>query len=118
MHKCMNQTNYMEQSPSSEAKSHSYSPEILRLIWNQEVHYHVPERDEFGPKLTTYFPKIHFNIIFSLRLGALPFKHSNQNFVRISQLPHACYVPAHLILLDLITLIIFDEAQKLRSSSL
>jgi hypothetical protein len=37
--------------------------------------------------------------------------------VRISQLPHACYVPAHLILLDLITLIIFDEAQKLRSSS-
>jgi hypothetical protein len=29
----------MEQSPSSEANSHSASQEIPRLFWNPEVHY-------------------------------------------------------------------------------
>jgi hypothetical protein len=33
----------------------------------------------------------------------------NQNHARTSSVPRHCYMPAHLILLDLITRIIYDE---------
>jgi len=33
--------NYMEQSPSCEANSHSASQENPHLLWNQKVHYGV-----------------------------------------------------------------------------
>jgi hypothetical protein len=65
----------------------------------------------------TYFPNIHSNIILpsTPRSSAcsLPFRFSNQNTVHTSYLSYACTCPAHLILLDLITLIMFDEAYKL-----
>jgi hypothetical protein len=61
------------------------------------------------------FPKIHSNIILpstprSSEFSSLLLRFSNQNTVYISHLTHACYTPAHLIFLDLITLIIFSEA--------
>jgi hypothetical protein len=46
---------------------------------------------------------------------SLPFRSSEQNFVCISRLSHACYMPC---LHELITLIISGEAYKLWSSSL
>jgi hypothetical protein len=49
----------MQQSPSSEPNIRSVSQEIPRLLWNQKVHYHPVYT------LTTYFFKIHFNIILT-----------------------------------------------------
>jgi hypothetical protein len=37
----------MEQSPSWEADSRSASKEILHLLWNSDVHYHVHKRRIF-----------------------------------------------------------------------
>jgi hypothetical protein len=48
----------------------------------------------------------------------LPISFSNQNIVYISCLSYACYVPLPSHLPDVITLIIFGEVYKLRSSSL
>jgi len=66
------------------------------------------------------FPKIHTNVVFPSTSGSsewsLPFRFSDQNFVCIYQLSQACYIPSHVILFKLITLIIFSEAYKLRSS--
>jgi len=49
---------------------------------------------------------------------SLPFRPSNQYFLEISYISHAGYIPCHLILLDLITLIIPSEVYKLLSFSL
>jgi hypothetical protein len=62
----------MEQSPYSEANSHSSSQEIPHLLWNPKVHYRVHNSPTLVPNLSQlhpvhifppYFPKIHFNII-------------------------------------------------------
>jgi hypothetical protein len=45
----------------------------------------------------SYVPKIRSNIIFpstpTFFVWSFPFAFSDQNFVRISRLPHACYMP-------------------------
>jgi hypothetical protein len=65
-------TNYMEQSPSSEANNYSTSHEITRLLWHPKVHYRVHKGTPRVPILSQmhlvhtfppYFPKINFNII-------------------------------------------------------
>jgi hypothetical protein len=44
---------------------------------------------------------------------SFPIGFPNQSIVYISHLSHACYIPTHLILIDLITLIIIGEAYQL-----
>jgi hypothetical protein len=65
---------------------------------------HYPEPDE--STLPTLPFLIHFNIIFPSTPRSykrfLSFRFSNQNFVFISDISHACYMPTYLILLNLI----------------
>jgi len=53
------------------------------------------------------FPNIHSKLIFSFTPKSskwfFPFGFYDQNVLSISYLSRACYMPAHLILLDLIT---------------
>jgi len=97
--------NFMEESPSWEASSHSASQEIPHLLWNLKVHYRlhkspslVPVLSQMHPLYTfpNYFPKIHSKTIFLFTTRSyawsLHFKFSDQNLVSISHLSHACYM--------------------------
>jgi len=124
-------TNSAKQSPSSEPNSHPATQEISRLLWNPKVHYRVHNSLPPIPilrqmNLVHSCPHYFSNIISSIVIPStpkssewsLPFGYSDQNFVCIYHLSHPCYIPSPFNLLDLITLIIFDEAYMLRSSSL
>jgi len=101
----------MEKSPR-EADSHSASQEIPDLLQNPKVHYRVHKSQmnsvhNFPP----YFLTIHSNIILlSMPRQSLPFRFSDQNVVCISHNSLRATCSAHLILLDVITLITFREA--------
>jgi hypothetical protein len=74
-----------------------------------------PEPDKSSTQLSI-LPKIGVNIVLpsSPRLQvASPLHVFQQNVALIFYLSHACYMPAHLILLDLTSLIIFCEIYKL-----
>jgi hypothetical protein len=49
-------TNFTEQSPSWEAKSHSSSPEVLLLFWNPKVHCYVHKTHPVNPILSQMNP--------------------------------------------------------------
>jgi hypothetical protein len=110
---------------------HSASREIPRLLWNLKVHCRVHKSPPLVPILRQMHPvhiflpcfnKFHVNIILpsmfrSFELS-LPLRLPTNNFYSLLISPMHATCPAHLILLDLITLIIFCEAHKLWSSSL
>jgi len=120
-HKHQWTVNATDLSPSWEANSQSASQEIPHLLWNIKVHYHVHDSlllvshifSQMNPvdTLTSYFSKIHSNVILSSMSRSskcsLPFRHSNQNTVCIFLSPTYAMCPTHLIL-HLINLIIFS----------
>jgi len=107
--------------------SHSASPEIPCLLWNQKAHYHVLKSRPMAPiqsqtnsvhTLPSCFPKINSNIISHLCVG-LPggfFLQVSQTKYRkhFSSLMHATF-PAHLILLDLILIEVCNIGALLRA---
>jgi hypothetical protein len=70
-------TNSEEQNPSREATMSSTSQEILWILWNPKVHYHIHRRPspvhipcQINPvhASPSHFLVINFNIIFSKHL--------------------------------------------------
>jgi hypothetical protein len=87
----------MKLSPSREAASRTTTQEFHNMLWNSEVRYGVHKKPPLAPILsqinpvhttTSYFSKIHFNIIltyvyfvlvFSLLLAFPPKLHMHSS---------------------------------------
>jgi hypothetical protein len=96
----------MEQGPSWEANRFSASQKIPRILWNPKVYcrtYTCPPPVPVLSQLdqvhtpTTYFPKVHFNIIFPSTPGSsklsLFLRFFHQNPLYIFYLHHTRYMP-------------------------
>ena len=81
-----------------------------------------PEPDQSSPYLSPHFLNIPFNIILSSTTRyskySLSLKFSHHPCRHISSPPKSAICPAHLIVCDLITRIIFREQYRSISSSL
>jgi hypothetical protein len=102
---CRSLTKAIEQSHSLEANSFSVSQEILRILQNPNIHYHIHKSLSPVPILSqinlvhapSHFLKIHFNIVLPYTSGpskrplSIIFPHQNPSYT--SPLPHTCYVP-------------------------
>jgi hypothetical protein len=121
----------MEQRPSWEANSFSDSQEIPRILWNAGVHYRlhkipppVPVLSQLNPVHSPLSRSWRSILILSshLRLGLPSGRLPSGLPTKILHAPHFSLIrvicPAHLILLDLITRIIFGDKYRSLSSSL
>ena len=122
----------MKQSPPWEAQRSSVSQEITSILVNTKVHYRIHNSPAFVYILSqiilvhatpSHFLNIHFNII----LPSITLVFEVVSFPRVFP-PKPCWhlsylllcatCPAHLILLDLITWIIFGVKYGLWNSAL
>jgi len=121
-------TNTMEQGPSWEANSLSANQEISYLLWNLKIHYPVHNRPPLVPiwaTLTQFTPSHSTSVWSILILSSYLYLGLPSGLFHSIFWPKFCMYfsslvcarcPAHLILLDLITLIIFSKAYKLQRS--
>jgi hypothetical protein len=120
----------IELSCSWEATSHSVTQDFPNVLQNPKVHYRVHKSPPFAPILNQmnpiqitsfYSSNIHFNIILHLRLGLssglFPSGFHTKILYAFLFAPKRATCSDHIIFLNLIILIIFDEKYKLRSSS-
>ena len=115
----------MEQSPWKARRS-STNQEIPRISWKPEVHYSIPKSVSLSRTISVWstspycFLQIHFNSSY-LRLKSSKWSLSlglpHQNSVCISSLLIVLYNPAHRLVLDLITHIIFGRSYRSLSSA-
>jgi len=113
-------TTSMEQSPTWKNYNCSPTQEIPHLLWDLKVHYCIHKNLPLVSILShsnpvcifpTCFSEIHSNTVLSptprSSKWSLSLRFSSQHFICISHLPMSVTWLAHLILLDMITLIIF-----------
>ena len=113
----------MEQSTSGEANRFSANQDILRVLWNPKVHYHIhksPPRVPVLKHLTS--PCLH--PLLEINLNVIPFKAWGFQMFSLPQIfspkpcirlpvPHVLHTPPpNLIFLDLFTLAILGQQYR------
>jgi len=120
----------MEQSPFWEADRFSASQEIIRILWNPKVHYHIhkcPPPVLSWPSFIQSVPPHHTTwksiLILSCHLrlglpgGLLPSGFPTKTLYTPLLSPIRATCPAHLIFLDLLTrTLLVEEYRSLRFS--